>query len=107
MHDTPAVRLGCSDCHGGDSTVILQGDLKPGSAGYRAIEARAHVQPRHPREWNSAGGANPQRSYTLLNRESPTFIRFFNPADYRVVREACGACHMAHREGTGGNFKIK
>jgi hypothetical protein len=94
MHDTPAVRLGCSDCHGGNSTATLQGDLKPGSAAYRAIEARAHVQPRHPREWNSAGGANPQRSYTLLNHESPAFIRFFNPADYRVVREACGACHM-------------
>jgi hypothetical protein len=94
MHDTPAVRLGCSDCHGGDSTVMLSGDLKPGSAGYRATEARAHVQPRHPREWRSVGGANPERSYTLLNHESPTFIRFFNPADYRVVREACGACHM-------------
>src|SRR5882762_595347 len=33
MHDTPAVRLGCSDCHGGDSTVTLQGGLEPGSAG--------------------------------------------------------------------------
>ncbi|HEY2634890.1 MAG TPA: hypothetical protein VGI51_09200, partial [Steroidobacteraceae bacterium] len=94
MHDTPAVRLGCSDCHGGNSTVTLSGDLRPGSAAYRAVEARAHVQPRHPREWNSVGGANPQRSYTLLNHESPAFIRFFNPADYRVVRESCGACHM-------------
>src|SRR6185436_20129314 len=35
-----------------------------------------------------------QRSYTLLNRESPEFIRFINPADYRVAREACGACHL-------------
>ncbi len=94
MHDTPAVRLGCSDCHGGDSTVTLTADLQPGSAGYRTLEARAHVQPRHPREWTRVGGANPERSYTLLNRESPAFIRFFNPADYRVVREACGACHM-------------
>ncbi len=94
MHDNPAVRLGCSDCHGGNSLVELQGDLKPGSAGYRAVEARAHVQPRHPREWRSRGGANPERTFTLLNRESPAFIRFFNPADYRVVRESCGACHM-------------
>jgi hypothetical protein len=94
MHDNPAVRLGCSDCHGGNSTVQVQPDLKPGSAGYRAVEARAHVQPRHPRDWNSPGGANPARTYTLLNRESPAFIRFFNPADYRVVRESCGACHM-------------
>src|ERR1700704_1050661 len=86
MHDNPAVRLGCSDCHGGNSLVELQADLKPDSAGYRAVEARAHVQPRHPRDWRSPGGANPERTYTLLNRENPAFIRFFNPADYRVVR---------------------
>ena len=24
----------------------------------------------------------------------PAFIRFVNPSDYRVAREACGACHM-------------
>ncbi len=94
MHEAPAVRLGCSDCHGGDAQAALPANAKPGSAAYRAVEARAHVQPRHPDQWNSSG-ANPQRSYTLLNRESPAFIRFVNPADYRVVRESCGACHMA------------
>src|SRR5581483_7442279 len=30
----------------------------------------------------------------LLNRESPEFIRFVNPSDYRVARESCGACHL-------------
>ncbi len=60
---------------------------------YRAIEAKAHVRARHPEEWAGTGGANPQRSYTLLNRESPAFVRFVNPGDYRVAREACGACH--------------
>lgn len=25
----------------------------------------------------------------------------------KTVNGTCGACHMAHREGTGGNFKIK
>ena len=25
----------------------------------------------------------------------------------KAVNGACGACHMAHREGTGGNYKIK
>jgi hypothetical protein len=92
MHNTPAVRLGCSDCHGGDSTVFAPHSVAPDSAQFKVLEARAHVQPRHPEEWQQRG-ANPERSYTLLNRESPTFIRFFNPADYRVVREACGACH--------------
>ena len=36
----------------------------------------------------------PKQSYTLLNREAPEFVRFVNPSDYRVAREACGACHM-------------
>ena len=27
--------------------------------------------------------------------ESPEFVRFVNPSDYRIVEEACGACHMS------------
>ena len=38
--------------------------------------------------------ATPNRCYTMLNQESPEFIRFINPSDYRVAREACGACHL-------------
>ena len=26
--------------------------------------------------------------------EAPEFVRFENPSDYRVAREACGACHL-------------
>jgi hypothetical protein len=90
MHESPAVRLGCSDCHGGDAAVVTT--ALPGSAAYRTAEAKAHVTPRHPERWQS--GANPPRTYTLLNDENPAFIRFFNPADYRVVSESCGACHQ-------------
>ena len=39
--------------------------------------------------------ATPERTYTLLNRESPEFVRFVNPGDLRAAREACGACHLA------------
>ncbi len=42
----------------------------------------------------NASSANPQRSYALLAKEAPEFIRFVNPSDYRVVRESCGACHI-------------
>ena len=28
-------------------------------------------------------------------------------ADLKNVQAACGGCHMAHREGTPGNFKMK
>ncbi|MBM3531463.1 MAG: hypothetical protein FJX60_00315 [Alphaproteobacteria bacterium] len=81
MHVNPAVVLGCTDCHGGDATV-------------RDDKRRAHVLPKYPGPWKYPSSANPERSYTLLNRESPDYIRFVNPGDYRVARESCGACHM-------------
>ena len=77
MHDKPTVRLGCIDCHGGDPTAQNM--------------HQAHVQPRFPQAWTTS--ANPVRSYTLLNHESPEFVRFVNPGDLRVAQVACGACH--------------
>src|SRR3546814_18191995 len=40
------------------------------------------------------------RRYTLLNNEASQYIRFVNPRDYRVAREACGACHLEIIEAT-------
>ncbi len=77
MHDKPTVRLGCCDCHGGDPSC-------PTKEG-------AHVHPLFPNAWPSS--ANPVRTYTLLNHESPEFIRFVNPGDLRVAHISCGACH--------------
>ena len=94
MHATPAVMLGCVDCHGGDASV--RGDPSHGfeDAAYVAARDKAHVLPRYPGSWHYPSSANPKRTYTLLNREAPEFVRFVNPSDYRVVREACGSCHM-------------
>jgi hypothetical protein len=94
MHATPAVMLGCVDCHGGDATV--RGDPSHGfeDAAYVAARDKAHVLPRYPGSWHYPSSANPRRTYTLLNREAPEFVRFVNPSDYRVAREACGSCHM-------------
>ncbi|MSP87723.1 MAG: hypothetical protein EXQ92_02755 [Alphaproteobacteria bacterium] len=94
MHTNPAVVLGCTDCHGGDSGVMRPPGTEKGHPLYRAALDRAHIQPRFPQDWRYPSSANPERSYTLLNRESPEFIRFVNPSDYRVAREACGACHL-------------
>ncbi|HEX7028318.1 MAG TPA: hypothetical protein VF268_13840 [Gammaproteobacteria bacterium] len=94
MHVSNAVRLGCVDCHGGDHTVVKPAGLEKDDAAYRAAQDKAHVPPRYPHSWHYPDSANPERSYTLLNKESPEFIRFINPSDYRVVREACGACHL-------------
>ncbi|WP_425516909.1 multiheme c-type cytochrome [Novosphingobium profundi] len=94
MHESPAVQLGCTDCHGGDPNVTGRPELGPEAPEYVAARERAHVLPRYPHAWNYPSSANPERSYTLLNREAPEYIRFVNPGDYRVAREACGACHL-------------
>ncbi len=94
MHDSPAVVLGCADCHGGDASVRGDPKLAAADPAYVAARDRAHVLPRYPHGWNWPSSANPERSYTLLNKESPEYIRFVNPSDYRVARESCGACHM-------------
>ena len=97
MHANPAVILGCTDCHGGNTQI-----KKPAKAEYKGVgesaylEAmnQAHVLPRFPDKWKTPDSANPAGSYTLLNKEKPEFVRFMNPSDYRVVRHACGACHL-------------
>jgi hypothetical protein len=94
MHSNPAVKLGCTDCHGGNSAVRLTGGAQRGSDPYTKAFEAAHVLPRFPQSWHYPSSANPKRTYTLLNRESPEFVRFINPSDYRIAKEACGACHM-------------
>jgi len=79
MHESPAVRLGCTDCHGGDAAAKMKEE--------------AHVLPRYPDAWPTS--ANPPRTYTLLNREHPEFVRFVNPGDLRAAPATCGpaGCH--------------
>lgn len=94
MHAPDAdVRLGCTDCHGGNPKIEASTGLQPSDPDYARLRDEAHVLPRYPKSWHYPSSANPKRSYALLNRESPEFIRFVNPSDYRVARESCGACH--------------
>ena len=78
MHKASHVVLGCTDCHGGNP---IRGLAKE----------EAHVPPRHPEFWKTS--ANPPNSNAWLNHESPEFIRFMNPGDLRVAKQACGLCH--------------
>jgi hypothetical protein len=95
MHKTEAVVLGCTDCHGGNAKVTLSNaSLAFDDPVYVAQRDKAHVLPRLPKSWHWPSSANPERSYTLLNKEAPEYIRFVNPSDYRVVRDSCGACHL-------------
>ena len=77
-HGSPHVRLGCTDCHGGDATLGL-------------TMRQAHPQPKNPVFFESS--ANPSDSTVLLNHESKEFIKFVNPGDLRVAKETCGTCH--------------
>src|SRR5256885_16294827 len=77
MHASRAVRLSCTDCHGGNAEATTK-------------EA-AHIKPKHPELWPTS--ANPQRSYAKINDESAEFIKFVNPGDLRVAQETCGECH--------------
>jgi cytochrome c553 len=94
MHAPKSVVLGCTDCHGGDPSVAAPAALATSDPNYAKLRDEAHVLPRFPQAWHFPSSANPQRSYTLLNREAPEFVRFVNPSDYRAARDACGACHM-------------
>ena len=93
MHVSNSVVLGCTDCHGGAPGIFVPPGA-PTESAYDDARDDAHVQPRYPQGWHYPSSANPQQSYTLLNRESPEFIRFVNPSDYRIASEACGACHQ-------------
>lgn len=143
MHRSEAVVLGCTDCHGGDASVVKPEGVEGGYVGaghgdghhgdghgedshadaghekkdghaeaghgsghgdghgpavsyapeYQHAMEQAHVLPRYPGAWHYPKSANPERTYTLLNREAPEFIRFMNPGDLRIAHEACGACH--------------
>ena len=95
MHANPGVVLGCTDCHGGNAAVHKPANATAGDATYRAAETTAHVLPRNPLQWKYPSSANPPSSFAQLNRESPAFIRFVNPGDLRVARNACGACHLS------------
>jgi hypothetical protein len=90
MHESPGVILGCTDCHGGNASIFSsEGDIKN-----KSLMEQAHVLPSYPDDWHYPHSANPKASYTLLNREAKEFVRFVNPSDLRVAKEACGACHL-------------
>ena len=75
----------CIGCHGGDGKAL--------------DKDKAHVLPRYPKIWGTAEGrsGNPERTYSILNRERPEFIRFMNPGDLRIAHLSCGAsgCHAS------------
>ena len=78
MHKAEHVVLGCTDCHGGNAARGL-------------TKEQAHILPKNKEFWKTS--ANPPNSNAWLNHEPPEFIRFLNPGDLRVAKQACGLCH--------------
>lgn len=80
--------LTCTSCHGGNPAATTQKD--------------AHVQPKFPKEWGCKNGEcssrNPERTNTLLAKETREFVRFVNPGDFRVISQSCGQCHSDENE---------
>ena len=90
-----AVGLSCTGCHGGNP---IPRKVSEDPKEIERTKNEAHVRPRFPAEWKRNGkytGANPERTNTLLARESWEFVRFINPGDIRVAASTCGnsGCH--------------
>lgn len=71
MHVLPAVRLGCTDCHGGDATTTDKLSL------VRAAEVPARVELAFDRESGAELRAGESRKAEDM--------RFVNPGDLRVA----------------------
>ena len=87
MHVSPAVRLGCTDCHGG--------------------QRRHHRQTRRPHRSRATlrCGARQRilsRSYAQLNQERPEFVRFVNPGDLRVADQILRHMTLPRRDRRQG-----
>ena len=93
MHSTKTVHLGCTDCHGGNSSIAIRPETAPNSADYAAAKEKAHVRPGNAAVKDRS--SLPERGYTLWLKESSEYVKFVNPGDLRVAPETCGAagCH--------------
>ncbi|HEX5229882.1 MAG TPA: hypothetical protein VFW44_19355, partial [Bryobacteraceae bacterium] len=93
MHTTGTVRLGCTDCHGGNADIAPPAGAQKGSAEYDAAKKKAHPKPSIPEMWKSS--ANPVRAYAQWLKETKEYIQFVNPGDLRVAAQTCGSagCH--------------
>src|SRR5579864_403213 len=68
MHPSATVRLGCTDCHGGNSEVQIKEGTQPQSADYLQAKKQAHPPSRE-----SQSSSNSVRAYTNSLRENWDF----------------------------------
>src|SRR2546427_1093354 len=88
MHPTKTVHLGCTDCHGGNSSVFVASGTARNAPEYQSAKEKAHIQPRDASLRNRSN--LPERTFTKWLTESAEYIKFVNPCDLRVAPETCG-----------------
>src|ERR1700675_1594317 len=95
MHPTRTVRLGCTDCHGGDSTASVPPGTTKDSVAYQQAKKQAHPQPRDSEF--ARGSASAERPFAKWLQESYEYVRFVNPGALRVAPQTCRTsdCHAA------------
>jgi hypothetical protein len=95
MHPTKTVHLGCTDCHGGNSSLSAAAGTDPKSSEYKSTKEKAHVQPHDSIFKNRS--AVPELVYAKWLKEPAEYVKFVNPGDLRVAPETCGpaGCHAS------------
>jgi hypothetical protein len=104
MHPTKTVHLGCTDCHGGNSSITVASGADPNSADYKSTKEKAHIQPRDAIFKNRS--AVPELVYAKWLKEPAEYVKFVNPGDLRVAPETCGpsGCHASETRAVSNSM---
>src|SRR5258708_8480797 len=89
MHPTKTVHIGCTDCHGGNSSDSVASGAAPNSPEYNSTKQRAHVQPRDAIFKNRSN--LPERTYTKWLAGSNEIVKFLDPRDLLSATGHIGA----------------
>jgi hypothetical protein len=102
MHAPGTIRIGCTDCHGGDANVM--NNAASGTPAYVQAKDKAHVHARFREDERSSANFVRSNYGARWQKETAEWVKFVNPGDNRVSAETCGrsGCHSeeAHQVRT-------
>ncbi|HJZ63865.1 MAG TPA: hypothetical protein VKD70_06080 [Candidatus Acidoferrum sp.] len=103
MHPSKTVHLGCTDCHGGNSSMSAA-NTDPNSADYKSAKEKAHIHPHDPIFKNRS--AVPEDVFAKWLKEPGEYVKFVNPGDLRVAPETCGpaGCHASETRAVSNSM---
>ena len=101
MHTTPAVVLGCADCHGGNPAVTAaDAALARATRPIVAARDRAHVLPRYPKSWHYPSSGQPAAQLHPAQPRVAGVRPLRQPV--RLPRRARELRRLPHRDHRGG-----